>query len=386
MANEIGVGMVGYKFMGRAHSNAYRQAAAFFPDLPLRPAMRAICGRDAAGVAAAAQQLGWQSYETDWRTLIARDDIGVVDVSTPGDSHAEIAIAAAEAGKHVYCEKPLANTLDEARAMVAAVEKAGVVNFVNFNYRRVPAVQFARQLIDQGYVGDIRHWRAVYLQDWIVDPQFPLVWRLQKELTGSGALGDIGAHIIDLARFLVGDISEVNGLLNTFIKERPVLGASDGGLGATGGSEMGQVTVDDAAIVLAKFANGAIGTFEASRFATGRKNYNSFEINGSKGSICFNLERLNEIQVYTREEDSAIQGWKTILVTEGNHPFAGAWWPAGHIIGWEHSHTHSVVDLMKGIAEGKSPAPTFADALKVQALLDAVEHSSANGGWVKPEA
>jgi predicted dehydrogenase len=270
--------------------------------------------------------------------------------------------------------------------MVEAVEKAGVINFVNFNYRRVPAVQFARQLIDQGYVGEIRHWRAVYLQDWIVDPQFPLVWRLQKELTGSGALGDIGAHIIDLARFLVGDISEVNGLLNTFIKERPVLGASDGGLGATAGSAMGQVTVDDAAIVLAKFASGAIGTFEASRFATGRKNFNSFEINGSKGSIFFNLERLNEIQLYSREEDSAIQGWKTVLVTEGNHPYAGAWWPAGHIIGWEHSHTHSVVDLMKGIAEGKSPAPTFADALKVQALLDAVEHSSENGGWVKPEA
>jgi predicted dehydrogenase len=386
MAKEIGVGMVGYKFMGRAHSNAYRQAAAFFPDLPLVPAMRAICGRDAAGVAAAAQQLGWQSYETDWRKLIARDDIGVVDVSTPGDTHAEIAIAAAEAGKHVYCEKPLANTLDEARQMVAAVEKAGVINFVNFNYRRVPAVQFARQLIDQGYVGEIRHWRAVYLQDWIVDPQFPLVWRLQKELTGSGALGDIGAHIIDLARFLVGDITEVNGLLSTFIKERPVVGASDGGLGATAGKEMGKVTVDDAALVLAKFANGAIGTFEASRFATGRKNYNSFEINGSKGSIFFNLERLNELQVYTREEEAAVQGWKTVLVTEGDHPFAGAWWPAGHIIGWEHSHTHSVVDLMKGIAEGKSPAPTFADALKVQALLDAVEHSSDNGGWVKPEA
>lgn len=386
MAQEIGVGLVGYKFMGRAHSNAYRQARAFFPDLPLVPAMRAICGRDEAGVRKAADELGWQGYETDWRKLIARDDIGLVDVSTPGDSHAEIAIAAAEAGKHVYCEKPLANTLDEARAMVAAVEKAGVVNFVNFNYRRVPAIAFARQLIDQGFVGEIRHWRAVYLQDWIVDPQFPLVWRLQKELTGSGALGDIGAHIIDLARMLVGDISSVNGLLTTFIKERPILEASDGGLGATGGSTMGQVTVDDAAIALAKFENGAIGTFEATRFATGRKNANCFEINGSKGSIAFNMERLNELEVFSREEDGAVQGWKTVLVTDGAHPYVGNWWPAGHIIGWEHSHTHSVVDLMKGIAENKSPAPTFADALKVQAILDAIEKSSDNGGWVTPEA
>lgn len=386
MAEEIGVGLVGYKFMGRAHSNAYRQVRAFFPDLPLIPAMRAICGRDVSGVSAAADQLGWQGYETDWRKLIARDDIGLIDVSTPGDSHAEIAIAAAEAGKHVYCEKPLANTLDEARAMVAAVEKAGVVNFVNFNYRRVPAVQLALKLIQDGFVGEIRHWRAVYLQDWITDPQFPLVWRLQKELTGSGALGDIGAHIIDLAHMLVGEISEVSGLLNTFIKERPVLEASDGGLGATGGTTMGQVTVDDAALAMARFKNGAIGTFEATRFANGRKNANRFEINGSKGSIAFDLERLNELQVFSSEEDPALQGWKTILVTEGVHPYVGAWWPSGHIIGWEHSHTHAVVDLMKGIATKTSPAPTFADALKVQAVLDAVEKSSEERAWVAPEA
>src|SRR4051794_11811375 len=285
MANTIGVGLVGYKFMGKSHSNAYRQVSSFFPDLALRPDMKALCGRDAAGVAQAAEQLGWQGYETDWRKLIARDDIGLIDVSTPGDSHAEIAIAAAEAGKHVYCEKPLANTMDEGRAMVAAVEKAGVVNFVNFNYRRVPAVQFARKLISDGFVGDIRHWRAVYLQDWIVDPQFPLVWRLQKELTGSGALGDIGAHIIDLARFLVGPIAEVTGTLSTFIKERPLETASGGGTGlsSVGSSEMGQVTVDDAAMLLARFENGATGTFEATRLAPGRRNHNSFEINGSNG-------------------------------------------------------------------------------------------------------
>ncbi len=384
MADTIGVGLVGYKFMGRAHSVAYRQAAAFFPDLPLVPVMRAICGRNAAGVEAAAAQLGWQSYETDWRALIARDDIGLIDISTPGDSHAEIAVAAAEAGKHVWCEKPLANTLDEARAMVAAVERAGVVNFVNFNYRRVPAVQLAKQLIDQGFVGAIRHWRAVYLQDWIVDPQFPLVWRLQKDQAGSGALGDIGAHILDLARFLVGEITSVCGMLTTFITERPLPEAS-AGLEASGAAAHGTVTVDDAALIMARFASGAIGSFEATRFATGRKNANCFEINGSNGSIAFNLERLNELQVYSRQEDAALQGWKTILVTEASHPYAGAWWPPGHIIGWEHSHTHGVVDLLRGIAVGQSPAPTFADALKVQALLAAIEESAAQGTWVTPE-
>lgn len=385
MPETIGVGLVGYKFMGKAHSNAYRQVASFFPDVKLTPEMVALCGRDEAGVKAAAAQMGWQGYETDWRTLVARADIGLVDVSTPGDSHAAIAIEAAKNGKHIFCEKPLANTLAEARQMLDAVTRAGVVGMVNFNYRRVPAVQLAKQLIESGRLGKIYHWRAVYLQDWIMDPNFPLVWRLNKDTAGSGALGDLGAHIIDLARMLVGEISEVSGLTETFIKQRPVLAASDASLGATGGSEMGEVTVDDAALFLARFQNGAVGSFEATRFANGRANYNSFEVNGSKGSIVFNLERMNELNVLLNDDQSDVQGFRNVLVTNGNHPYMSAWWPAGHIIGWEHTFTHGVYDLLNGIAENKSPAATFEDGLRCQAVLDAVEQSAGSKQWVEPE-
>ncbi len=345
MANTIGVGLVGYKFMGRAHSNGYRQVKAFFPDVALKPEMTAVCGRDEAAVKAFAEQFGWQSTETDWKKLVARDDIGLVDVSTPGDTHAPIAIAAAENGKHVFCEKPLANTLKEAKDMLAAVQKAGVVGMVNFNYRRVPAVQFAKQLIDEGRIGKIYHWRAVYLQDWIMDPNFPLVWRLQKNQAGSGTLGDLGAHIIDLARMLVGEITTLTGMTETFIKQRPVLAASDAGLGATAGKEMGEVTVDDAALFLTRFENGAVGSFEVTRFANGRANYNAFEINGSKGSIVFNLERMNELNVLLSDDQDDVRGFRNILVgTSGAHPYMSAWWPAGHIIGWEHTFTHGVYD------------------------------------------
>ncbi len=383
MTDTIKAGLIGYKFMGRAHSNAYRQVAAFY-DLPLRPEMTVICGRDEAGVSAAAAELGWKEHSTDWRQVVERQDIGLIDVSTPGDSHAEIAIAAAEAGKHVWCEKPLANSLEEARMMQEAIERAGVVGFVNFNYRRVPAVQLAKQLIDSGQIGEIRHWRAVYLQDWIVDPEFALVWRLRKEEAGSGSLGDIGAHIADLARFLVGEIEEVNGLLTTFIKERP-LPASTTGLSATAGAERGEVTVDDAALFLARFSNGAVGSFESTRFATGRRNYNSFEINGSRGSLVFNLERMNELQFFSLDDPPEVQGFRTILVTEGVHKYMSAWWPPGHIIGWEHTFTHSLLDLLNGIVENKSPEPTFADGVRIQSILEAVERSAQGGGWVRPE-
>jgi predicted dehydrogenase len=385
MTDTIKIGMIGYKFMGKAHSNAYRQVSSFF-DVPLQPEMTVLCGRDQAAVQAAATQMGWQETANDWRKVIARDDIGLIDISTPGDSHYDIAIAAAEAGKHILCEKPLANTLDEARKMQEAVERAGVVAMVNFNYRRVPAIQLAKRLIDDGRIGDIRHWRAVYLQDWIIDPEFPLVWRLQKDLAGSGALGDIGAHIADLARYLVGEIVEVNGLLSTFIKERPLLAETTGaGLGAAARQERGQVTVDDAALFLARFENGAVGSFEATRFATGRRNRNSFEINGSRGSIVFDLERMNELQFYSLDDADDAQGFRNILVSDGTHPYMNAWWPAGHIIGWEHTFTHTVYDLLNGIAANQSPAPTFADGVRCQAILDAVERSAANGSWEKPE-
>lgn len=386
MSNTIGVGLVGYKFMGKSHSNAYRQVASFFPDLALRPEMKAICGRDEASVKAAAHQFGWEGYETDWRKLVARNDIGLIDISTPGDSHAPIAIAAAENGKHIFCEKPLANTLTEARQMLDAVNRAGVVGMVNFNYRRVPAVQLAKALIDSGRLGTIYHWRAVYLQDWIMDPNFPLVWRLQKDVAGAGTLGDLGAHIIDLARMLVGEITDVTGMTETFIKQRPILAASDAGLGATAGQEMGEVTVDDAALFLTRFANGAVGTFEVTRFAKGRANYNSFEINGSKGSIVFNLERMNELNVLLEDDQPDVAGFRNVLVTNGGyHKYLNAWWPAGHIIGWEHTFTHGVLDLLNGIAVGKSPDPTFEDGLRCQAVLDAIEKSSGSKQWVEPE-
>lgn len=386
MANSIGVGLVGYKFMGKSHSNAYRQVASFFPDVALRPQMKALCGRDEAAVKQAAEQFGWEGYETDWRKLISRDDIGLIDVSTPGDSHAAISIAAAQNGKHVFCEKPLANTLAESRQMLEAVQKAGVVGMVNFNYRRVPAVQLAKQLIDDGRIGKVYHWRAVYLQDWIMDPNFPLVWRLQKDVAGAGTLGDLGAHIIDLARMLVGEIDEVTGMTETFIKQRPTLAASDAGLGATASSTMGEVTVDDAALFLARFNNGAVGTFEVTRFAKGRANYNSFEINGSKGSIVFNLERMNELNVLLDSDAPDVNGFRNVLVTNGGaHKYLSAWWPAGHIIGWEHTFTHGVYDLLQGIAKGESPAATFEDGVRCQAILDAIEQSSSSRQWVRPE-
>ncbi|HWV36048.1 MAG TPA: Gfo/Idh/MocA family oxidoreductase [Thermomicrobiales bacterium] len=385
--SEIGVGLVGYKFMGRAHSNAYRQVAAFF-DVDPKPVMRAICGRDAAATQAAADKMGWQGIETDYHALVKRDDIGLVDVSTPGYTHHDVVIAALEAGKHVICEKPLANTLEEARNMVNAAKKAGTINMVNFNYRRVPAVQFAKQLIDEGKIGEITHWRAVYLQDWLVNPMAPLAWRLKKELAGSGALGDIAAHILDLSHLLVGNITEVVGTLDTFIKQRPVEVPSDGGSGLSNkaGTEMGEVTVDDATTFLARFENGATGTFEATRMATGRRNYNSFEINGTKGSIAFNLERLNELEVYLAEDEAGLQGFRAINVTESAHPYAGNWWPAGHIIGWEHSHTHNIVALLEGIRTGINPSPSFEDGFRCQAVLDAVERSVESRTWEQPAA
>lgn len=373
--SEIGVGLIGYKFMGRTHSNAYRQVARFF-DVDLVPRMRAICGRNEPAVKQAVDTLGWEGYETDYHRLIERDDVGLVDISTPGDSHEELALAAIEAGKHVFCEKPLANTLEEARRMRDAAEKAGVINVVNFNYRKAPAVALAKKLVEGGRLGQIRHWRAVYLQDFILDPEFPLIWRLQREKAGSGALGDIGAHIVDLAHHIVGPISKVVGSTETFIKERP--------LEESGGAETGRVTVDDAAMFLAHFENGATGTFEATRLAAGRKNRNSFEINGSEGSLVFDLERMNELEVYFVEE-SETAGFRRVIVTEPDHPYAGAWWPPGHILGYEHTFVHAIKDLLDGISIGKNPSPSFEDGYRCQAVLDAVERSAQSGSWTEPE-
>ncbi|QBR93673.1 Gfo/Idh/MocA family protein [Nocardioides euryhalodurans] len=379
----LSVGMVGYAFMGAAHSQAWRSAPRFF-DLPLQPRMTALAGRDAAGVAAAARRLGWDSTETSWEALVARDDIDLVDVCTPGDTHAEIAIAALEAGKHVLCEKPLANTVEEAEAMAAAAETAaarGVHAMVGFTYRRVPAIALARKLVADGRLGTIHHVRAQYLQDWIVDPEAPLSWRLDKAKAGSGALGDIGAHIVDLTQFITGDtVARVSGRLRTFVDERP-LPAEHAGLSGTAGTGRGPVTVDDAATFLADFRGGALGVFEATRFANGRKNAIRIEINGSRGSLAFDFEDMNLLHFFDGTEDPESAGFRRILVTEPQHPYVGAWWPPGHLLGYEHGFTHQVVDLVGDLASGTAPSPSFADGLQVQRVLAAVERSSDTHSW-----
>ena len=375
----LGVGMVGYAFMGAAHSQAWRTAPHAF-DLPLQPGMAVLCGRDAAAVGAAARRLGWAATETDWHTLIKRDDVQLVDVCTPGDLHAEVALAALEAGKHVLCEKPLANSLAEAEAMAAAAARAasrGVRSMIGFNYRRVPAVALARNLVADGRIGRIRHVRASYLQDWLVDASFPLTWRLQRERAGSGALGDLGAHIVDLAQYLTGElIAGVSAVTATFVGERPLPEPT----GPTPRS--GPVTVDDAAVFTARLDSGALASFEATRFATGRKNQLRIELNGDGGSLAFDLERLNELQFYDRSDDPSEEGFRRILVTEPGHPYLSGWWPPGHVLGWEHTFTHEVRDLVIAIATGTDPAPSFRDGLQVQRVLAAVEQSAANGsGW-----
>ncbi|MEV0282961.1 MULTISPECIES: Gfo/Idh/MocA family oxidoreductase [unclassified Kribbella] len=379
----LGIGLIGYAFMGAAHSQAWRSAPRFF-DLPLNPEMNVLCGRNPDAVAAAATKLGWKETETDWRKLLGRDDIQLVDVCTPGDSHAEIAIAALEAGKHVLCEKPLANTVEEAEAMTAAAEAAaakGIRSMVGFTYRRVPAIGLARQLVAEGKLGTIRHVRAQYLQDWIADPEAPLSWRLDKEKAGSGALGDIGAHIIDLTQYITGDnIAEVSGQLETFVKERPVA-AEHAGLAGTAGTERGPVTVDDAAVFLARFGSGALGVFEATRFATGRKNAIRIEVNGSLGSLAFDFEDMNLLHFYDATEDARTAGFRRILATESAHPYVAAWWPPGHLLGYEHGFTHQVVDLVTAIADGADPTPSFADGLRIQRVLAAVEASSTSRQW-----
>ncbi len=385
----LGIGMVGYAFMGAAHSQAWRSVGRFF-DLPLAPAMVAVCGRSPDKVLAAARKLGWSTVETDWQELLRRDDVQVVDVCTSGDSHAEIAIAALEAGKHVLCEKPLANTVDEAMMMTKAAERAkarGIRSMVGFNYRRAPAVTLARRLVETGRLGTIRHVRAQYLQDWIVDPEFPLVWRLVKEKAGSGALGDIGAHIIDLAQFITGDqLTGVAALTETFVRERPLPGDA-AGLAASGGAGTGQVTVDDAALFIGRFAGGAIGSFEATRFASGRKNAMRIEVNGSHGSLAFDLESMNELYFHDNTENPDTAGYRRILVTEPTHPYVGAWWPPGHIIGYEHTFTHEVADFVAAIAAGTDPVPSFADGMRVQQVLAAVEASASNAStWTPVDA
>jgi len=370
----VRIALLGTKFMGKAHSQAWRNVNMYFPDAP-QVERKVIVGRDPGETEQARRLFGWEEASTDWRAVVARPDIDLVDIATPGDLHCEMALAAAAAGKHIVCEKPLANTLADARRMLAAVEKAKVRHLVMHNYRRVPAVTLAKQLIEQGRLGKLYHFRARYLQDWAMSPDLHLVWRFSAAQAGSGALGDLGAHIIDLGRYLCGEITEVAATLETFIKQRPA---------APGSSRKQRVTVDDAAIMLARFRSGALGTLEATRFARGRKNQNTFEINGSKGSLWFDLEHLNVLKFYSAEEPAEVQGFHDILcVTKGVHPYADAWWFDGHILGYEHTFTHTVYDFLKALRSRSKIHPDFVDGVRNQAVLDAAARASASRRWVK---
>lgn len=368
------VGLIGYGFMGKAHSNAWRQAPRFFA-LPAEVRMSTLCGRDARAVKKAAAQFGWEKTATDWRALVDDPEIDIIDISTPNDSHATIAIAAAEAGKAILCEKPLARNVAETERMAAAVRKERVVNMVCHNYRRVPALALAREMIARGELGKrLFHYRARYAQDWIVDPAFPLVWRLQSGAAGSGSLGDLGSHIIDLGRYLVGEFLEVCATLETFVKRRPLPGKR---------GHRGKVTVDDAVSVMGRFRNGALATLEATRLAPGRKNALTIEINGNEGSLVFDLEQMNRLQFYSARDPEDQRGFREIIVTEPTHPYIEPWWPPGHPIGYEHSFVHTIADFVRAVVTGKSAPPTFADGLANQRVLAAIEQSARKKEWVR---
>jgi len=371
MSQSIAIGMIGYKFMGKAHSNAYRQISQFF-DLPLKPRLKTISGRDKPKVAKMAERWGWENAVDDWRRIIDDPEIKVVDICSPNNTHREIAIAAFEAGKIVACEKPLAMNGAEAEQMAAAARKSGKINTVWFNYRRVPAIAFARQLIDEGRIGRVYHFRALYLQDWTMDPSVPLLWRMDKDVAGSGVTGDLHSHIVDLSNFLAGDIESVAGTSKIFIneRERPEGGKS-------------KVEIEDASIFVAKYTNGAIGHFEATRFANGRKNGNTFEINGEVGSLYFDLEDMSRLWYFDSREPKHIQGWRKISVWEEVHPYMKQWWVPGCAIGYEHTFGNQAADLINAIAQNKPMQPNFDDGLKCQLVLDAVMEASSSDRWVR---
>jgi predicted dehydrogenase len=370
----LAVALIGYKFMGKAHSNGWHQASRFF-GLPANLRLKTICGRNRAAAKKAAVQFGWENVETDWRRIIDDPEIDIVDICTANDTHSEIAIAAAQARKAVLCEKPLARNVREAEAMVRAVQRARVVNMVCHNYRRIPAVALAKQMIEQGEIGDrIFHFRARYAQDWIVDPKFPLVWRLRSDVAGSGALGDIFSHIVDLARYLVGEFSEVCATMETFVKQRPV---------ESGRRKKAKVTVDDAVTMIGRFRNGALASLEGTRFAPGRKNSITLEINGNGGSLFFDLEEMNRLKFYNMRDPRDRQGFRDILVTERSHPYMDKWWPPGHIIGYEHTFTHTIADFVKAVVARRSVHPTFGDGLQNQRVVDAVTRSARTKKWIK---
>lgn len=375
MGKKLNIGLIGYGFMGRAHSNAYRKVNQFF-DLGHEPVLKAVCARNEAKVRPFAEKWGWESVETDWRALVARDDIDVIDIGSPNNTHREITLAAAKAGKMILCEKPLAMSAAEGLEMTEAVEKAGVPNMVWFNYRRVPAIALAKQFVDEGRLGRVFHYRAKYLQDWTISPELPQggegLWRLDVDVAGSGVTGDLLAHSIDTAIWLIGGVDRVSAMTETFIKERALQDAP---------GTVKPVGIDDACAFLARFKNGALATFESTRYARGRKNQNTFEVNGELGSLYFDLEDAHQLQYFDHRNDSQSRGWRTILVTDSDHPYMGHWWVPGCVIGYEHTFINALADFITGLDTGVPVRPNFRDALETQYVCDAVLESAKTETW-----
>ncbi|MDA0193936.1 MAG: Gfo/Idh/MocA family oxidoreductase [Bacteroidetes bacterium] len=380
----MNVGIIGYQFMGKAHSNGWIKAPLFF-DLNIKPELKVACGRNKSAVKAFADKWGWQEVKTDWKKVVENPDVDIIDISLPQHLHYDVAIAAAKNGKHIFCEKPMAHSRKQAEEMLKVAEDNGVLHYLNHNYRRTPAVLLAKQLIDEGKIGRIFHWRGAYQQDWIVDPNFPLTWQLQKETAHAGPHWDLNSHSVDLALFLMGDIKTVSCLTTNFIKERPLPseGATAFSSGTEANTEMGQVTVEDAALMMVEFESGAVGSFEATRFATGRKNSNTFEIYGSKGSVAFNMERMNELQYFTNDDPDNAQGFRTIMATESSHAYVSHWWPPGHIIGYEHGFVHAMADFMMALDKKEKIFPNFNDGVKILAVLESGLESAKFGEKVK---
>lgn len=373
----LNVAMFGAGFMGKAHSNAWTKVCKFF-DVDFEINLKVLVGNKNPMEEFAAKW-GYDEVSYDWRAVMERDDIDIVDIGTPTFMHKDMVLAALKSGKHVVCEKPFTLEYADALEMLEAAEKAGVLHYLNHNYRRVPAVALAKQLIDEGRLGTIYHWRGSYLQDWIMDPNFPVTWHLKKECAGGGPLFDLSSHNIDLARYLVGEPVAVTAVNKTFITERPAAGVGAATFSAGTGadkSNMIPIEVDDASAAIFEFENGAIGTIESSRFATGRKNYNTFEIYGSRGAICFNLERMNELEFLDATVPANEQGFRTILATEGCHPYESAWWPSGHIIGYEHTFVNAFADFLRALSAGEKISPNFEDGAKIVRALKAVQLSS----------
>ncbi len=378
MKKKLNVAIIGAGFMGRAHSNAWSQLGKFF-DIDEEIVLKVVAGRNEEKLRAFADRWGFEEITTDWHTLLDRKDIDIIDILTPTYEHKEMAIAAMQAGKHVICEKPCALDYAEAKEMAEAEARADVVTYLNHNYRRVPAIQLAKKMIEDGRLGEIYHYRGTYLQEWIMDKEFPATWQLQKKKAGGGPLFDLSSHAVDLARFLIGEPETVTAVTKTFIKERPKPDANAVVFSAGNQEAIREkvpVTVDDAAFMILEFKNGAVGNIDSSRFAAGRKNYNCFEIYGSKGTLCFNLERMNELQFYDNTEPQEEKGFRTILVTEPVHPYVAAWWPQGHIIGYEHTFVHAFYDFVKAIENGTRVTPDFSDGARIIRILNAAQVSA----------